>query len=339
MDQKQLESIASALTADSKGLLAADESFPTIMKRFDAIGVESTEETRGAYRELLFTTPGIEQFLSGIILFDETIRQTTHDGVPLIEVIERKGIVPGIKVDLGTRGLPFFPGAKITEGLDRLHDRLVEYRDLGAQFAKWRAVITIGDGIPTQYCIEANAQICAHYAAMCQELDLLPIVEPEVLMDGDHDLRRCEEVTESVQSAVFWELRKQRVLLEGMLLKPNMVVPGKKYPVQIPSTEVAAETIRCLRRTVPAAVPGIMFLSGGQSSEQAIENLSAINSLGTQPWALGFSFSRALQEPVMKIWSGKAENTAEAQRKFYELAERSSKALSGTFSEQQRQAA
>ncbi len=299
MNMSELASIARSLVAKGKGILAADESFPTIQKRFDSIKVESTEETRRSYRELLFTTPQAEQYISGVILFDETLRQKGHDGTPLPQVLAGKGILPGIKVDKGAKNLPGFPGEKITEGLDGLRDRLAEYRELGARFAKWRAVITIGDGIPTSTCIESNAHGLARYAALCQEAGLVPIVEPEVLMDGDHDIQRCEDVTASTLDRVFSLLRDNRVSLEGILLKPNMVISGKDCPTQAESQEIAQATLRCFSSVIPPAVPGIVFLSGGQSSVQATENLNAMNMQGAYPWELSFSYGRALQEPVL----------------------------------------
>lgn len=331
MDMSKLESVAKTLVTDGKGILAADESFSTIKKRFEAIGIESTEETRRIYREMLFTTPGIEQFISGVILFDETIRQNASDGTPLREVLKRKGIIPGIKVDKGAKPLPMYSGEKITAGLDGLRDRLAEYRNLGAQFIKWRAVISIGDGIPTQYAIEANARMLAHYAALSQETGLVPIVEPEVLMDGDHTIERCVQVTEDTLTTVFSELHEQRVLLEGMLLKPNMVLPGKDSPEQVSSQDVAQMMVNTLRRTVPAAVPGVVFLSGGQTPEQTTENLNAMNQLGPQPWALSFSFGRALQEPAIEAWKGNPDNVPEVQRLFYQMAKNNHAARLGKY--------
>lgn len=310
-----LKSVANAIVAKQKGVLAADESSPTIKKRFDTIQVESTEASRRRYREILFTADGIERHIGGIILFDETLRQSTCDGVPFAKLLAGRGIVPGIKVDKGAKALALFPGNKVTEGLDGLHDRLMEYKQLGAQFAKWRAVIEIDEhGIPSPYGIHANAHALARYAALCQEIDLVPIVEPEVLMDGAHDIERCEVVTSRVLEAVFSELDAHRVLFEGMLLKPNMVIAGKKCPRQASVQEVAEATLRCLRRYVPAAVPGIVFLSGGQSAEDATDHLNAMNAMGPQPWQLSFSYGRALQAPVLAAWQGQENQAAAAQQ-------------------------
>ena len=339
MKQSALETTARALAAKGKGLLAADESFPTIKKRFEALGMESTEESRRAYRELLFTTRGIEEFISGVILFDETIRLKAGDGRSFVEVLKSKGIIPGIKVDKGTVSMPGFPGEKITAGLDGLGERLAEYRDLGAEFAKWRAVITIGPGTPTRANIIANAHGLALYAALSQEAGLVPVVEPEVLMDGDHDITRCEVATEDALSNLFSALREYRVRLEGMLLKPNMVLPGKKCSQQSSVEEVAEATLRCLKKTVPAAVPGIMFLSGGQTPEQATAHLNAMNKMGPHPWEISFSFARALQEPPMKTWKGSAANVAAAQKQFYHRARCNSEARFGKYSAQMESAA
>lgn len=334
MNNQNLESIARSLVTKGKGILAADESFPTIQKRFDQIDVVSTEETRRSYRELLFTTPGIEEFISGVILFDETIRQTTHDNMPFVELLHQKGIVPGIKVDIGTMALDGFPGEKITKGLDNLSERLAEYRELGASFAKWRAVIIIGDQIPSGFCISANAHALARYAALCQEAGIVPIVEPEVLMDGDHDIQKCEEVTISVLEHVYFELAKHSVLLEGVLLKPNMVIPGKECSRQASVSEVAEATLRCLRRAVPIAVPGIVFLSGGQSPELATLHLNAMNAMGDHPWELSFSYGRALQQPALKAWKGRAENYKIAQEALYHRAKCNSAARFGKYSKE-----
>ena len=339
MDVAELQSIAQALVPEGRGILAADESSGTIKKRFDSINVESTEENRRAYREMLFTTPGTEDYISGVILFDETIRQSAQDGTPFPTVLDQKGIIPGIKVDKGAKDLAGFPGEKITEGLDGLRDRLSEYRDLGARFAKWRAVITIGDGIPTPYCINANAHALARYAALCQEADIVPIVEPEVLMDGDHTIERCEEVTLATLKSVFVELREHRVSPEGSILKPNMVISGKSCTTQASAEKVAKSTIRCFRQSVPEAVPGIVFLSGGQTPEQATENLNAMNALGNMPWELSFSYGRALQEPALKAWLGKAENVAAAQKVFYHRAKCNGAARYGKYSRQMEAAA
>ena len=315
MNIDELKSVAQAIVGKQKGVLAADESSPTIKKRFDSIGVESTEENRRRYREILLTTEGLEQHVGGVILFDETLRQSTRDGVPFAQVLAARGVVPGIKVDKGTKLLPFYPGEKITEGLDGLADRLAEYKQLGARFAKWRAVIEIDENaIPSTFGIRANAQVLARYAALCQSLDLVPIVEPEVLMDGAHGIERCEVVTSAVLEAVFAELDAHRVVFEGMLLKPNMIIPGKKCPQQATAQEVADATIRCMKRYVPAAVPGVVFLSGGQSAEEATDNLNAMNALGTHPWQVSFSYGRALQAPVLAAWKGVEANAAAAQK-------------------------
>jgi fructose-bisphosphate aldolase class I len=327
----ELPIIARSLVAENKGILAADESSSTIKRRFESIGFESTEENRRAYREMLFTTPGIEAFLSGIILFDETIRQMTANGRPFPELLAQRGIIPGIKVDKGTADLSGFPEEKITEGLDGLASRLVEYQNLGARFAKWRAVISIGPGIPTQQGIEVNAHVLARYASLCQTAGLVPIVEPEVLMDGDHTIDRCEEVTEAVLGTVFTALCKHRVLLEGILLKPNMVISGKACPVQAGPELVAWQTLRCFSRTVPAAVPGVVFLSGGQTPKQATENLHAMNARGAQPWQLSFSYGRALQDEALKIWKGDSANNLMAQQAFYRRATCVSAARQGKY--------
>ena len=315
MNIDELKSVAQAIVGKQKGVLAADESSPTIKKRFDSIGVESTEENRRRYREILFTTEGLERNVGGVILFDETLRQSTRDGVPFAKVLADRGIVPGIKVDKGTKPLPLYVGEKITEGMDGLGDRLAEYKKLGALFAKWRAVIEIDESsIPSAFGIRVNAHLLARYAALCQELDLVPIVEPEVLMDGAHGIERCEVVTSAVLEAVFAELDAHRVLFEGMLLKPNMVIAGKKCPRQASVQEVAEATIRCMKRYVPAAVPGIVFLSGGQSAEDATDNLNAMNAMGAQPWQVSFSYGRALQAPVLAAWKGVEANAAAAQK-------------------------
>ena len=317
MDLAELNKVATAMVAPGKGILAADESGGTIKKRFTAIGVDSTENTRRDYRELLFrSAKAMTDHISGVILFDETIRQKAEDGTPLVKVIEMAGSIPGIKVDKGTKPLPFSPGEVITEGLDGLRERLIEYRDLGAKFCKWRAVIDIGPGIPSYNCVSANAHALARYAALCQEENLVPIVEPEVLMDGAHDIDRCYEVTEFTLKTVFQELYYARVKLEGMVLKPNMVVPGMKCPTQVSDTEIAEKTIRVLKDCVPSAVPGIAFLSGGQSDVQATARLDAMNRIGRMPWRLSFSFGRALQAAPQKAWSGKPENKAKAQAAF-----------------------
>ena len=316
MNLTELNKIAEAMVAPGRGILAADESSGTIKKRFDAIGVESTPVTRRDYREMLLRSAEMAKYISGVILYDETIRQNANDGTPLVKLIEKAGAIPGIKVDKGTKPLPFCPNEVVTEGLDGLRERLKEYRGLGARFAKWRAVIDIGPGIPTYACVLANAHALARYAALCQDEDIVPIVEPEVLMDGDHDAARCAEVTEWLLKTVFQQLYVQRVALEGMVLKPNMVVPGKKSGKRASVAEVAEETVRVLKATVPAAVPGIAFLSGGQSDEDATAHLDAINKLGPLPWRVTFSYGRALQAAPQKAWSGKSENVAAAQRAF-----------------------
>jgi fructose-bisphosphate aldolase class I len=327
----ELEATARALVAPGKGILAADESDATIARRFDAIGLESTEEHRRAYRELLFTAPDAADSISGVILFDETIRQSTAEGEPFPLLLERLGIVPGIKVDHGAKPLALAPGETVTEGLDGLRERLAEYRQLGARFAKWRAVIAIGDGIPSEYCIWTNAHALARYAALAQEAGLVPIVEPEVLMDGDHTLDRSYHVTSHTQNAVFTELHDQRVMLEGMLLKPNMVLAGYDCPQQATVEEAARETVRCLRHRVPAAVPGIVFLSGGQSDEAATAHLNAMNQLGPQPWELSFSYGRALQAPVLQAWRGEPANVDEAKAAFLHRAAMNGAARSGSY--------
>ena len=332
MDRKELASVARALVARGKGILAADESSGTIKKRLASIDLESTEEHRQVYRDLLFTSPGVEEYISGVILFDETIRQQALDGRPFPTVLAGRGIMPGIKVDKGTVPLPGAPAEKLTEGLDGLRARLEEYRGLGARFTKWRAVITIGEGIPSRYCIEANVQALALYAAYCQDADLVPIVEPEVLMDGDHSIERCAAVTRATLESVFQHLSRAGVLLEGMLLKPNMVISGKGNERQAGVQEVAEATARTLLRAVPAAVPGIVFLSGGQSPEQATEHLSAMNRLGRFPWELSFSYGRALQENSLKAWRGEPRNVPQAQQIFAERSRLNSLARSGEYS-------
>jgi fructose-bisphosphate aldolase, class I len=331
MDVQKLNETAAAIVAEGKGILAADESDGTIKKRFDSIGVESTEENRRGYRDLLFTTDGVEEYISGVILFDETIRQSSADGTPFPKLLESKGIIPGIKVDKGANPLALAEGETVTEGLDGLRARLEEYRELGARFTKWRAVITIGKGIPSEYCLWTNAHALARYAALSQEAGLVPIVEPEVLMDGDHSIERSFEVTSRTLHAVFTELRDQRVHPEGMLLKPNMVLSGYDNPDQASHEEVAAETIRCFKRHVPAAVPGVVFLSGGQSDEDATANLNAMNQLGPHPWQLSFSYGRALQAPALKAWGGKEENVEAAQRAYYHRAKMNSAARTGMY--------
>ena len=331
MDEQKLHETAQAIVAEGKGILAADESDSTIKKRFDSIEVESTEENREAYRELLFTTEGVEEYISGVILFDETIRQSSSDGTPFPKLLESKGVIPGIKVDKGAQPLALAEGETVTEGLDGLRGRLDEYRELGARFAKWRAVISIGQGIPSEYCLWTNAHALARYAALSQEADLVPIVEPEVLMDGDHTIERSFEVTSRTLHAVFTELRDQRVHPEGILLKPNMVLSGYESSEQASHEQVAAETIRCFKRHVPAAVPGIVFLSGGQSDEDATANLNAMNAMGPHPWQLSFSYGRALQAPALKAWRGKKENVEAAQRAYYHRAKMNSAARTGMY--------
>jgi fructose-bisphosphate aldolase, class I len=331
MDEQKLHETAQAIVAEGKGILAADESDSTIKKRFDSIEVESTEENRQAYRELLFTTEGVEEYISGVILFDETIRQSSSDGTPFPKLLESKGVIPGIKVDKGAQPLALAEGETVTEGLDGLRGRLDEYRELGAGFAKWRAVISIGQGIPSEYCLWTNAHALARYAALSQEAGLVPIVEPEVLMDGDHTIERSFEVTSRTLHAVFTELRDQRVHPEGILLKPNMVLSGYESSEQASHEQVAAETIRCFKRHVPAAVPGIVFLSGGQSDEDATANLNAMNAMGPHPWQLSFSYGRALQAPALKAWRGKKENVEAAQRAYYHRAKMNSAARTGMY--------
>ena len=330
MTTERLGSTAQAMVADGKGLLAADESTPTITKRFDKIGIESTEDNRRAYRETLFTTPGLGEFISGAILFDETIRQEASDGAPLRDALKRQGIMPGIKVDTGAKPLAGAAEETVTEGLDGLRGRIADYGELGARFAKWRAVIRIGAGIPSPYCIGANAHALARYARLCQEGGLVPIVEPEVLMDGAHDIDRCEEVTAATLRAVFDALSDHGVMLEGMLLKPNMVISGTGCPGQAGVGEVAERTVRCLRRHVPVAVPGIVFLSGGQSDTTATEHLNAMNA-GTHPWKLSFSYGRALQDLALKRWNGAADNTESAQQALFCRAKFNSAACKGAY--------
>jgi fructose-bisphosphate aldolase class I len=326
--------IAKALLADDKGLLAMDESNPTCNKRFVALGIPQTVEYRRAYREMIVTTPGLGESIGGAILYDETIRQATKDGTPFVKVLTEAGIIPGIKVDTGAKDLAGFPGEKITEGLDGLRDRLAEYYEMGARFAKWRAVITLGDGLPSRGCIEANAHALARYAALCQEAGLVPVVEPEVLMAGPHSLERTRDVTEEVLLTVFRYLDTQRVALEGMLLKPNMVLPGLTCPVQDSVDAVADATMDCLLRTVPAAVPGIAFLSGGQSPQLASARLNAMNVRyqARRPWAVAFSFARAIQQPALEIWRGEAANVAAAQQALAHRAKCSRAARRGEYS-------
>jgi fructose-bisphosphate aldolase class I len=327
----QLEATAAELVAPGKGILAADESTGTIKKRFDSIGVESTEDRRRAYRSLLFLTEGLSEFVSGMICYDETVRQKLDDDTPLPRAMSSRGIIPGIKVDTGAKVLAGRPAEKVTEGLDGLRDRVAEYVELGCRFAKWRAVITIGDGMPSDYCISTNAHALARYARLCQEGGLVPIVEPEVLMDGDHDIDTCMGVTQRTLSAVFRELFDQGVHLEGMLLKPNMVISGKTCATQAGVAEVADRTVRCLRRTVPAAVPGIVFLSGGQSDELATAHLDAMNRGGSNPWTLSFSYGRALQAPALKAWGGQDDKVAAAQAALLHRAKCNGAAATGSY--------
>ena len=339
MNRSELESIAKAMVAKGKGILAADESSGTIKKRFDSIQLESTEEARRTYRELLFTTPNVADYISGVILFDETIRQKTKDGTPFPQHLAKLGIVPGIKVDAGAKPLSNFPNETITEGLDGLRERLAEYHKLGARFAKWRAVIDIGQDIPSQFAIEANAHALARYAALCQEANIVPIVEPEVLMDGAHSIERCEEVTSNTLSAVFRELHSHRVHLEGIILKPNMVISGKKNTARADRQTVAEATVRTLKRYVPSAVPGIAFLSGGQSAAEATEHLSLMNKLGPLPWELTFSYGRALQDEALKAWGGKAETFVAGQKAFARRARLNSLARNGSYTAKSEQEA
>jgi fructose-bisphosphate aldolase class I len=329
-----LEDTAQALVAEGKGLLAADESTGTCTRRFQAVGIESTPESRRAYREMLFTTPGLGDFISGVILYDETIRQTDRRGQPLAQLLARAGIIPGIKVDQGAKALAGCPGEKVTEGLDGLRERLQEYRALGARFTKWRAVIQIGDGMPSDTCIRVNAHALARYAALAQEQELVPVVEPEVLMTGAHSLARAAQVTDAVLERVFRALRAQRVLLEAMVLKPNMVVPGQDAPQQASVAEVAAATLRVLLRQVPAAVPGIVFLSGGQDARAATAHLNAMNVLRERlPWRVSFSYARALQDPALKAWLGRDANVGAAQARLHQRARCNSAASLGAYQE------
>jgi fructose-bisphosphate aldolase, class I len=332
MNLAELNKVAEAMVAPGKGILAADESSGTIKKRFDAIGVESTEDSRRDYREMLFrTTEAMKNYISGVILYDETIWQKAKDGTPLVELIKKAGSLPGIKVDEGTKPLPNCAGEVVTIGLDKLADRLPKYHEQGARFAKWRAVIDIGPGIPSYTCIRSNAHALARYAALCQASNIVPIVEPEVLMDGDHDIDRCYEVSEWVLKTQFEELYYQRVALEGMVLKPNMAVAGKKSAKKASVEEVAEKTVRLLKRCVPGAVPGIAFLSGGQSDEEATAHLDAMNKIGGLPWNLTFSYGRALQHSPQKTWSGKSENVAAAQRAFLHRARMNGLASTGQW--------
>lgn len=327
----ELRAIAEAIVADHKGILAADESTGTIKKRFDGIGVESTEENRRAYRNLLFTTPGFEEFVGGVILFDETIRQSADDGTPFAELLASKGVVPGIKVDTGAKPLAGAPGETVTEGLDGLRERLAAYYELGARFAKWRATLSVGDRLPSRYCVRVNAQALARYAALCQEAGIVPIVEPEVLMDTDHSIDACYEATARTLQALYAELGAQRVDLEGTLLKPNMVIPGKGNADQASPERIARATLDCLRRYVPAAVPGIVFLSGGQSEQEATVNLDAVNRLDGRPWPLSFSYGRALQASALQAWAGDPERVGAAQAAFLHRARCNAAAAGGRY--------
>lgn len=332
MNLEELKSVARAIVAKQKGVLAADESSPTIKKRFDSIKVESSEENRRRYREILFTTAGIERYVGGVILYDETLRQSARDGTPFAKVLASRGIAPGIKVDKGAKALALYPGDKVTEGLDGLRERLAEYKQLGAKFAKWRAVINIDErDVPSAFGVRANAHALARYAALCQEVDLVPIVEPEVLMDGAHGIERCEVVTSQVLETVFAELDAHRVVFDGMLLKPNMVIPGMKCAKQAGAQQVAEATLRCLYRYVPAAVPGIVFLSGGQSAEDATDNLNAMNAMGTHPWQVSFSYGRALQAPVLAAWKGQESNAGAAQKALLKRCELNGLARDGKY--------
>jgi len=334
MKTQSIVETAQALVAGDKGLLAMDESVPTCDKRFAALGIPQTDEARRAYREMIATTPNLGRCISGAILFDQTIHQATKSGIPFVKVLLDAGIIPGIKVDAGAKDLAGHPGEKITEGLDGLRDRLASYVQMGARFAKWRAVIVPGDGIPSRGCIDANAQALARYAALCQEAGLVPVVEPEVLMDGDHNLARCAQITEEVLRAVFEQLYLQRVTLDGMILKPNMVVPGLACSTQATVDEVADATVKCLLRAVPAAVPGIAFLSGGQPSEMASARLNAMSVRFKKqlPWALAFSFARAIQQPALEIWRGEAANVPAAQQALFHRADCNRAALRGEYS-------
>jgi fructose-bisphosphate aldolase, class I len=339
MNLKELNSVAKAMVANGKGILAADESSGTIKKRFDTIGTESTEENRRRYREMLFTAKGVADYIGGVILFDETIRQSTSDGVPFAKYLNDLGMIAGIKVDKGAKPLAGFPGETITEGLDGLRERLKEYVGLGAKFSKWRAVVNIGDGIPTDFCLRANAHALARYAALCQEAGLVPIVEPEVLMDGDHSIERCAEVTSRALELVFGELEDHRVELSGIILKPNMVISGTDARSRAAPEQVARATLDVLKKHVPAEVPGIAFLSGGQSSEEATEHLGLMNQMGPLPWELSFSYGRALQAPALEAWRGKEEQFEAGQKALYKRARLNSLAHLGKYDNQMESAA
>ena len=331
MDKEKLKTIAENLSAPSKGILAADESTTTIGKRFKQISLKSTENTRRDYREMLLRTPDLGKFISGVILYDETIRQTCANNTPLVKIIHDQKIIPGIKVDTGAKDLAGSKKEKITEGLDGLRERLIEYQSIGAGFAKWRAVITIGDGIPTDYCLKANVHALARYAALCQESDLVPIVEPEVLMDGKHTIDQCLEVTNKTLTLLYEELDLHRVFLEGTLLKPNMVISGKSCKTQASAEEVAEKTIKCLKSSVPDAVTGIVFLSGGQDDELATVHLNAMNAVGRFPWYLSFSYGRALQQPALHVWIGNKDNIEKAQQALLHRAKMNSLATNGQY--------
>ncbi len=331
MNVNDLNAVAKAMVGNGKGILAADESSPTIKKRFDTIGTESTEENRRRYREMLFTTPGLADYIGGVILFDETMRQKTADGVPFPQYLDELGMIPGIKVDKGAKPLALFPGELVTEGLDGLRARFEEYSTMGARFSKWRAVINIGDGIPTDFCLDANAHALARYAALCQEANIVPIVEPEVLMDGDHSLDRCEEVTTRALRKVFEALEAHRVALPGIVLKPNMVISGTKAPNRAGPEEVAEATLRVLKAEVPSEVPGIAFLSGGQSAEEATEHLAIMNRKGPLPWELSFSYGRALQAPALEAWGGREQHFEEGQKALLKRAKLNSLAHLGKY--------
>jgi fructose-bisphosphate aldolase, class I len=339
MDIATLSATAEALVAPGKGILAADESSGTIKKRFDSISTESTESNRRDYREMLFTAKGIAEYISGVILFDETIRQTAADGTLLVKLLEDQGIIPGIKVDLGAKPLALSEGETVTEGLDGLRERLAEYRGLGARFAKWRATYSISDALPSADCIDVNAHALARYAALCQEADIVPIVEPEVLMDGDHTIERSFQVTSDVLDALYEALYVQRVRLDGTLLKPNMVLSGYGASQQATVEQVAEATVRCFRATVPSAVPGIVFLSGGQSDELATAHLNAMNKLGPHPWQLSFSYGRALQAPALKAWKGESANVDAGRDAFLHRAKLNSAARSGSYTPEMEKAA
>jgi fructose-bisphosphate aldolase, class I len=339
MTSHDLESIALTLVAEGKGILAADETVPTLTRRFDTLGIQSTEQSRRTYREMLFTSPGAAEFISGVIMYDETIRQKSSGGASFAEALTVQGILPGIKVDTGAKPLAGSPDETVTEGLDGLRDRLSQYRTIGASFAKWRAVIHLTDSRPSSACMSANAHALARYASLCQEQELVPIVEPEVLMDGPHTIERCEEVTGFVLHAVFHALFEQRVALEGMLLKPSMVIAGKECARQATVEEVATATLRCLRRHVPAAVPGIVFLSGGQNARLATAHLNAINRLpGPKPWKVSFSYWRALQDPALEAWHGRDENLAAGQKALYRRARSNGAASVGKYTDEMEEA-